>query len=84
MKNLICLFIIFSLFAFSSCEKEELTSEKFDPIYDNTEQCIGEQDVNTMCTQVYSPVCGCNNSTYSNECHARAAGVLSWTQGECQ
>lgn len=36
------------------------------------------------CTMVWRPVCGCNGVTYSNSCSARAAGVPSFTEGECR
>lgn len=29
-------------------------------------------------------VCGCNNVTYDNECFAKAASVVNWTEGECK
>lgn len=35
------------------------------------------------CFQVYDPVCGCNDVTYGNECEANAAGVPSFSPGEC-
>lgn len=35
------------------------------------------------CYLEYVPVCGCNDVTYSNECVASAAGVPSFTSGEC-
>ena len=28
-------------------------------------------------------VCGCDNVTYSNDCHAQNAGVTLWTAGVC-
>lgn len=36
------------------------------------------------CPQIYKPVCGCNNKTYSNACAAQVAGLLSYTDGACE
>ena len=36
-----------------------------------------------ICTNDYTPVCGCNNVTYSNACYAQADAVQSYTPGEC-
>ena len=35
------------------------------------------------CIEIYEPVCGCDDITYSNACYAEATGVLRWTQGAC-
>ncbi len=35
------------------------------------------------CTDVYTPVCACNNVTYTNKCHAVNADVITWTDGAC-
>ena len=40
---------------------------------------IGAIDQNAVCIEVYDPVCGCNNITYSNDCQATANGTVSYT-----
>lgn len=37
----------------------------------------------TACDDVFNPVCGCDDETYSNACEANAAGVSVVSQGEC-
>jgi hypothetical protein len=36
-----------------------------------------------VCTDIYKPVCGCDDHTYSNDCTAHAAGVSVKTSGMC-
>ena len=44
---------------------------------------IGTIDENAVCIEVYDPVCGCNNVTYSNDCHAAAMEFQIGQRGEC-
>ena len=58
---------------------------------DSYEYCLGLDDCvnvslidpNVICPGVFDPVCGCDNVTYSNSCLAIAAGVTSFTFGDC-
>ena len=70
MKNIFALLLTF---LFISCDDE-----------DSSTPCqLSENDEDMACIEIYQPVCGCNNQTYSNSCYAGRDGVSSWSEGEC-
>lgn len=36
-----------------------------------------------VCTEVYDPVCGCDNRTYGNSCEAECQGITKYKEGKC-
>ena len=47
---------------------------------DQTGTCTKVPDV---CTEEFAPVCGCNDKTYPNACHAAREGISVGKTGEC-
>lgn len=53
-------------------------------IFRNTkDSCTEKLKADCVCIEIYEPVCGCNEVTYSNSCKAECAGILEYRPGEC-
>jgi len=73
---LVCSGFIFLMGGLSSCDEFDFLDCCIDPEHANTE---------ITCTMDYTPVCGCDDKTYSNACIAENHhGVTSWEEGPCE
>tara|TARA_B110000263_G_scaffold226172_1_gene217614 strand:- start:1146 stop:1352 length:207 start_codon:yes stop_codon:yes gene_type:complete len=66
--------LFFLLFLLFSCSKIDIEESK----------CKGEILSDYVCIEIYQPVCGCDKTTYSNECYANSNGIKSWDNGPCK
>jgi len=59
--------------------------DAYDAALEDCPECINENQIDEgfSCIEIWEPVCGCNDVTYSNECYAFYNGVTEWTDGEC-
>ena len=73
--NKFILILLLNLFILG-CNKKLITNEK---------NCIDKDKIieDAACIEIYKPVCGCNNVTYSNECYASKNGLTNWESGVC-
>ncbi|MEM7162379.1 MAG: Kazal-type serine protease inhibitor domain-containing protein [Bacteroidota bacterium] len=72
MKSISAFLLILSLILFLSCAQKDIH-----------QACVEKPNPDCFCTEQWDPVCGCNQKTYSNACHAQCAGILQFESGEC-
>ena len=66
-----------------SCGDDEFCSYAPDALCGAADATGTCEPIPDACTTQYDPVCGCDDTTYGNECEAHAAGVSVASLGEC-
>ena len=66
------------------CEADEFCNFEPDKDCGATDRGGSCEAIPELCTEDYTPVCGCDERTYSNACKAHAAGVSVKQAGECE
>lgn len=74
--------IIFSLFIFSSCGADKLSSQG--SVVSSSSSQVSSSSTSCLCTSDYVPVCGVQDKkSYENACLAKCFGNQTWTSGNC-
>jgi uncharacterized lipoprotein YajG len=68
--------LFFGALLLVGCKSKKETTEV------TVEPCVPNATESCVCTEEYVPVCGCDNKTYSNACHARCSNV-TYVVGKC-
>jgi Kazal-type serine protease inhibitor domain len=66
------------------CDDDQFCNFESDPMCGQTDGGGLCEDKPQVCTDIYLPVCGCDNQTYSSECSAHSAGVSVKSEGTCE
>jgi hypothetical protein len=65
------------------CEPGEFCNFAPDAFCGAADQTGVCEPIPEACIEIFQPVCGCDDQTYSNSCFANAAGVAVASEGEC-
>ncbi len=69
-------------FVVGSTETETEEEPPAQPVEEETPAPIPDDQI--ICTELYAPICGLDNKTYSNACKASLVNIEMAYQGECQ
>lgn len=66
-----------------TCDADQFCNHEPDKDCGATDRGGVCEDKPEVCTDIYKPVCGCDNRTYASDCRAHGAGVSVKHEGAC-